>query len=225
MTRVLNQESLDAIKRWEGFRAEAYPDPGSRDGKPVTIGYGTTLINGRPIALGTRITMEEAEIHLRKDLEAAAAAVERAVKVPLTDNQFGALVSFTYNVGIGAFQRSTLLRRLNAGEYDAVPSELARWKYNDGKVMQGLINRRAAEAGLWARESFVSSNHVKAEPAKAPSAVDTLLKDPGGLSGLGAGIAALLGAIANQPILQVGAVLLIGVLVWRFVIARKERAA
>lgn len=225
MTRMLNQESIDHLKRWEGFREEAYPDPGSRDGKPVTIGYGTTRIDGKPIALGTRITEAQAEEYLRQDVATAAAAVARAVKVPLTDNQFGALVSFTYNVGVGAFEGSTLLRKLNAGQYDAVPGELARWKFNDGKVMQGLINRRAAEAGLWARGDFVSSGHVTAEPPKEPTAIDTLVRDPGGLSGIGAVLATVFGAIADQPILQIGALVLIAILVWRLIVARKEQAS
>lgn len=225
MTRVLNQESIDHIKRWEGFEPEAYPDPGSRDGKPVTIGYGTTRIDGKPIALGTRITEEQAEEYLRRDLTHAAGAVERAVEVPLTDNQYGALVSFAYNVGVGAFRSSTLLRKLNAGQYEAVPAELARWKFNDGKVMQGLVNRRAAEAGLWARGEFVSSGSVKAEQPKTPTAVDTLVKNPGGLSGIGAALAAVFGAIADQPILQVATVVLIGILIWRFIVARKEQAS
>lgn len=146
------------------------------------------------------------------------------MKVPLSDFQRGALVSFTYNVGDTAFTDSTLLRLLNAGGYQAVPAQLARWNKNDGKVMQGLVNRRAAEAGLWARGEFVSSAPVPVEPPKQPSATDAILKDAGGLSGLAAALAAIFGAIADQPILQVAAVAFIGVLLWRFVLSRRREA-
>ena len=80
MTRQLNQESIDHIKRWEGFRAEAYPDPGSRDGRPLTIGYGTTRIDGKPVAPGARITDAEAERHLRRDLISTPRAARSNVR-------------------------------------------------------------------------------------------------------------------------------------------------
>lgn len=222
MPRELNSEIVAHIKRLEGFRAQAYPDPGSRDGTPWTIGYGQTRIDGRPVRRGDTITEADASAWIESELRRVAAVVDRLVKVPLGDFQRGALVSFTYNIGDAAFGGSTLLRELNKGRYDAVPGQLARWKYNDGKVMEGLINRRASEAGLWARGGFAASNTVAAEPPREPSAIDSIVKDPGGLSGIGAAIAAVLGAIGDQPILQFGAVVLIGVLVWRFVVARKK---
>ncbi|WP_417585160.1 lysozyme [Pelagibacterium sp.] len=225
MARQLNAEVIEHIKRWEGFRANAYPDPGSVNGKPVTIGYGQTRRSGKPVQLGETITEAEATQWLLAELDRVSGVIERLVNVQLTDFQHGALVSFTYNVGDTAFSNSTLLRKLNAGDYAAVPAQLSRWNKNDGKVMQGLVNRRAAEAGLGARGEFVSSAPVDVQAPKEPSAVDTILKDPGGLSGIGAGLAALFGAIADQPILQVGAVILIGIVVWRLVIARKAGVA
>ena len=93
-------------------------------------------------------------------------------------------MSFTYNVGIAAFLGSSLLRKLNVGHHDAVPAEPARWRYNDGKVMQGLVNRRAAEAGLWARGEFVCSHAVAADRPRRPTTIDTRVSDPGGLSGI-----------------------------------------
>lgn len=145
----MNENTVELIKKWEGLRLKAYPDPGSKDGKPVTIGYGTTLINGKPIALGTTITAAQADAYLRADLPAREAAVKRIVKVALNDNQLAALISFVYNVGIGAFEKSTLVKKLNAGDYKAVPAELRKWVNNDGKVMQGLINRREHEIVVW----------------------------------------------------------------------------
>lgn len=168
MTRSVNAETLSLVKQWEGFRAEAYPDPGSRDGTPWTIGYGTTKIGGQPVRKGQTITEPEAGRLLSIELARVAAVVEGLVKVALTDNQFGALVSFTYNIGDDAFRRSTLLNKLNAGDYAAVPGQMARWVHNDGSKMDGLVNRRAAEAGLWARGAHVSSNNVGAKPGGEP---------------------------------------------------------
>lgn len=145
----LNQLTINQIKKSEGLRLEAYPDPGSKDGKPVTIGYGTTRINGKPISLGTKITKEQAEQYLKADLEKFAEGVASLIKVKLNDNQLGALVSFAYNVGLEAFKKSTLLKVVNNGDLSLVPGQMRRWIYNDGKVMKGLINRREDEIVLW----------------------------------------------------------------------------
>lgn len=187
MARAVNAETLEHVKRWEGLKLVAYPDPGSRDGTPWTIGYGHTSDGFMKVHKGLKITMKQAEEALVHDLGETAAEIERLVKVPLTDNQFGALVSFAFNVGVGAFAKSTLLKKLNAGQYGAVPTELARWNKNDGKVMSGLTNRRAAEAGLWAKGAHVASRTVAAEPAQPP------MVDKETIS-WGAGVAASLGA-------------------------------
>lgn len=187
MARAVNAETLEHVKRWEGLKLVAYPDPGSRDGTPWTIGYGHTSDGFMKVHKGLKITMKQAEEALVHDLGETAAEIERLVKVPLTDNQFGALVSFAFNVGVAAFAKSTLLKKLNAGQYGAVPTELARWNKNDGKVMSGLTNRRAAEAGLWAKGAHVASRTVAAEPAQPP------MVDKETIS-WGAGVAASLGA-------------------------------
>lgn len=221
---ALPQEIIDKIKQFEGFRPNAYRDPGSANGLPITIGYGQTRRQGRPIKLGETITEQEAERWLLAELARIEGVVDRLVKVPLSAYQRGALVSFTYNVGDTAFEKSTLLRELNKGNYDAVPGQLARWVYNDKKRMDGLVNRRAAEAGIWARGEFVASAPVAAEAPKPASTLDALIKDPAGLSGIGSALAVVVGAIANQPILQIAAVAFIGVLLWRFVLARKKES-
>jgi lysozyme len=160
--RSINQEGLTHIRQWEGLRLSAYKDVAG----VWTIGFGHTAAAGPPSpTAGMRITESEAVEILRLDLKQFEEAVETAVKVPLNDNQFAALVSFCFNVGAGAFRKSTLLKKLNAGDYNAVPSELAKWNKAGGKTVQGLVNRRAAEAGLWAKGSFVSSNTVDAKPA------------------------------------------------------------
>ena len=168
MARTVTRETIDHVKRWEGLKLTAYPDPGSRDGHPWTVGHGHTSDGHMKVYRGLTITVAQAEAALEYDLNEVAAAIDEVVKVELSDNQFGALVSFAFNVGVGAFKKSTLLKKLNQGLYEAVPAELARWNKNDGKVMKGLVNRRAAEAGLWAKGEFVSSKGVKAEKSAEP---------------------------------------------------------
>jgi lysozyme len=172
MVRQINTDGLALIKQWEAFIPNAYDDA-DRSHKPVekgqhiagtlTIGYGHT---GPDVFPGQVITQEQAEQLLYKDLAPAEQAVSNLVKVELNDNQFAALVSFAFNAGIGALRSSTLLKKLNAGDYESIPSELAKWNkttINGKKVTSGgLKNRRAAEAGLWVRGSYVASSSTPA---------------------------------------------------------------
>lgn len=141
---------LAAIKRHEGLRLRAYPDPGSSNGLPISIGYGSTRrLDGAEWHLTDTITAEEAEQLLRRDLESAERAVERLVEVPLRQSQFDALVSFVFNVGEGAFADSTLLKMLNSGDYVGAAGQFMRWVNNDGKPLEGLKRRREAEMALF----------------------------------------------------------------------------
>jgi lysozyme len=216
---ALNADALAHVKRWEGFRAEAYPDPGSVNGLPVTIGYGQTRRDGKPIKLGETITEAEASQWLVNELARVTGVIQRLVKVPLTDNQLGALVSFVYNVGDTAFSNSTLLKKLNAGDYAAVPAQLARWNKNDGKVMEGLTNRRAAEAGLWAKGEFVSSNNVEAKPGNPIKDLATPENMAAG-SGLLGGAAAV--ASGNGPVqYAIAAMMVIAAVAIAVIVIRK----
>jgi len=141
LSRNINKAGLELIKDFEGFYAEAYICPAG----VWTIGYGHT----KDVHKGQWVSRQQAEELLQEDLEEAQEAVERYIEVPLTDNQFAALVSFTFNLGAGNLKTSTLLRKLNAGDYDAVPSELARWIKAGGKTLTGLVRRRAAETELF----------------------------------------------------------------------------
>lgn len=96
------------------------------------------------------ITPAEASELLRKDVGIAERAVMRLISAPLTDGQFDALVSFTFNLGSGALQRSTLRRKANRGEHEGVPAELMKWVWADGKRLPGLVRRRKAEALAYA---------------------------------------------------------------------------
>lgn len=141
----LSKAGANFIAAWEGERFDLYNDVA---GYP-TIGIGH-LVRGNEIEqYQSGITEEESRQLFRSDIEPVEAAINRYVEVPLTQYQFDALVSFTFNVGVSAFAKSTLLKRLNAGRYDDVPVQLGRWKYAGGKVVQGLVNRRTAEGDLF----------------------------------------------------------------------------
>lgn len=215
MTRRINAEGLALIKRFEGLKTKAYICPAG----VLTIGYGST---GPHVKRGTVITEAEAERLLVKDLARFEGAVDSGVKVPLTDGQFAALVSFAFNVGTGAFAKSTLLKRLNRGDYASVPNELNKWVHAGKKKLAGLVNRRAAEGGLWARGSFVSSNTEPAKPA-APAilTIDNAVK-------VATPAAALLQSFTAGPAqIILAAAFAIGALflLWRWHKSQKEASA
>lgn len=148
--RKISKFALALIKQWEGLRLKAYKDISG----VLTIGYGHT---GEDIKPNQTISLAEAEQLLLRDLAKFEEAIEQLVKVNLNDNQFAALVAFSFNIGLTAFKNSTLLKKLNNGNYDAVPIELMRWCHSRGKQCKGLINRRSAEIGLWVKHSEVAS--------------------------------------------------------------------
>ncbi|WP_442894950.1 lysozyme [Bartonella sp. CB178] len=168
----------------EGLRLHAYQDVSGI----WTIGYGHTEKAGKPkVVEGVVITEKKAETVLLTDLRQYEQAIEKAVCVILSDEQFGALVSFCYNVGTTAFCNSTLLKKLNQGDYEAVPSELQKWVKSGGKRLQGLVNRRAAEAGLWAGGAYVASNYQRVAIKESTSLfkIEALAPIIGSFSGLG----------------------------------------
>lgn len=188
MARRINADGLALIKRWEGLRLEAYQDVGGI----WTIGYGHT----RTARAGMRVTEAEADELLRADLRVFESAIDDTVDVAMTDNQFAALVSWCFNVGVPAMRRSALIRRLNAGDYDAVPAELARWNKVRGKAVSGLSNRRAAEAGLWARGAFVASRNIA--PTDGLSAKEAVTETGTGRAAATIGAAGVLSTVAQH---------------------------
>jgi lysozyme len=140
----------ELIKQHEGLRLKAYPDPGS-GGEPYTIGYGHTA----GVRKGDTCTKEQAEHWLDEDILNASMIVERAVKVSLTNSQRDALISLVFNIGSGAFMKSTLLRLLNMGDYIGASSQFDRWVHASGNVMPGLVKRRKAEKDLFLKDSEV----------------------------------------------------------------------
>jgi len=143
-SRRTSKTGIDLIKRWEGLRVNAYLCPAN----VWTIGYGHTK-TARP---GLVITHSEAERLLKQDLEVYEKAVRDYTKVPLTQSQFDALVSFTYNVGVGAFKGSTLLRLLNRNDYEGAANQFCRWVRGGGRELPGLVNRRKDEYKLFTRK-------------------------------------------------------------------------
>ncbi|HFI5325884.1 TPA: lysozyme [Serratia liquefaciens] len=134
------------IKGFEDLRLVAYPDPGT-GGKPWTIGWGHT----KGVKQGDRITQEKAEQFLSDDLAVFELTVNSAIKRPMTQNQFDAMVSLAFNIGGSAFAGSTLVRKFNTGDAKGAADEFPKWKNSGGKVMPGLVKRRAVE-----REMFLS---------------------------------------------------------------------
>ena len=138
----ISQAGINLIKKYEGFRADSYKCPAGKD----TIGYGHLIRDGENY---TKITEQEGEELLRTDVDFAEKAVKRYVKVNLNQNQYDALVNFVYNLGEGNFSRSTLLKKLNASDYDGAGDEILRWNKANGKVLNGLVKRRTEERELF----------------------------------------------------------------------------
>lgn len=157
--RAIGQRGLDLIKH---FESSGELKPGSKfltayrcPADVWTIGYGHTGLTHKDgtVKAGRVITVQEAEDLLRHDLSVFAAGVDELAKVELNQDQFDALVSFAFNVGLGALKSSTLLRKLNAGDYDGAAGQFPQWNKGGGKVLAGLTRRRASERNLFLGKS------------------------------------------------------------------------
>lgn len=138
----ISQKGLNLIKSFEGLELKAYKDSVG----VVTIGYGST---GTHVSMGQTLTVQQAEELLRKDVSRFEEGVGKLVKVTINQNQFDALVSFSFNLGLGNLSSSTLLKKLNAGDYEGASLEFERWNKAGGKVLNGLTRRRLAEKELF----------------------------------------------------------------------------
>jgi len=144
--RHINESGLEIIKKFEGLRLTAYKCPAGI----ATIGWGhVQTVTEQDVINGKTITKEEAEELLKQDIKWAEEAVFKNVKVPTTDNQFSALVSWTFNLGETNLRQSTMLQRINANFLEVVPFEMNRWNKANGKIMEGLKRRRQAEGDLF----------------------------------------------------------------------------
>ena len=145
--QTTDNNGIALIKEFEGFSKKIYKDSVGKE----TVGYGHLVRFGEDFSKG--ISEAEAEELLRQDLKKAEYSVRNNVKVPLTQNQFNALVSFTFNLGSAALEDSTLLKKLNRSEYASVPKELNKWVHGriNGKLvpLKGLVKRRKMEGILF----------------------------------------------------------------------------
>ena len=134
----MSAAGLIAIASYEGFSDQAYIPV---EGDVPTIGFGST----EGVEMGDTITVPEALERLRRDVGDAESAIGRCVKVPLSQGEYDAFASLAFNIGSNAFCTSTLVKRLNAGDYDGACEEIRRWVYAGGQKLEGLVNRREAE--------------------------------------------------------------------------------
>ncbi|WP_238327294.1 lysozyme [Rodentibacter pneumotropicus] len=142
----ISEKGIEFIRQAEGEKLTAYPDIVG----VWTIGVGHTgFVDGKSVSRGMAITKEKSKEILIADLKRFESAVNSAVKVSLAQNQFDALVSLAFNIGEGAFTRSTLVKKLNAGDYKGAAEQFLVWKNAGGRVSQGLLNRRKREKVLF----------------------------------------------------------------------------
>lgn len=172
---TVNDATIRLITEFEGFVPNWYPDP-AHGWKVPTCCYGHTDAAGDPKYAATKdkkFTKAEGMEILRRDLGKYEDAVKRNVKVPLNPNQYGALVSFTYNLGEGNLAKSTLVKKLNEGDYAGAAQEFGKWNKAGGKVLAGLTRRREAE-----RQLFLAPSSQSAKPAApTPSNPDLRKQD------------------------------------------------
>jgi len=137
----ISQEGISLIKKFEGCEYNAYKCAAD----VLTIGYGHT----KDVKEGDLVTQQEAENLLTKDLEEFEGYVLDAVEMPMSQHQFDAMVSWTFNLGPNNLKSSSMLKVLNKGDYEDVPAQIKRWNKAGGKVLEGLTRRREAEALLF----------------------------------------------------------------------------
>ena len=149
MKKTINEIGLKLIAQFEGCYLQAYLCPAN----VWTIGIGTTIYpNGVKVKKGDKCTLEQAHEYLAHDMIEFEKTVNDSVKVPLSQNQFDALVSIAYNIGSTAFKNSTLLKKLNAKDYAGAADQFLVWNKGGGKVLKGLVRRRDAERALFLKK-------------------------------------------------------------------------
>jgi lysozyme len=243
----MSPEGIDALlKKFEGCKLKAYRCPAGI----CTIGYGHTSAAGAPeVKDGMLINQKQADEILRRDLIKYETAVFGMVQQPLTQHQFDTLIDFAYNAGVGALKSSTLLKKVNAAQFDDVPAELMKWTKGGGKVLPGLVRRRQAEGAWWITDSpktpeqvFDHEQEHRAEPDPVP--VRTMVESKqgnaaivtAGLGGLGAAkeIAAqaqdasdtanqIMGLLHNPNFLIMAAIIGLGGAIWYWRSKNMER--
>lgn len=145
MTEPISDAGLNLIKSFEGVVLHGYLDSAGK----LSVGTGHLVLAGEPYKLDEPITMEQNDALLRSDLEHAENGVDSMVTVPINENERAALISFAFNLGVGALQHSTLLRRLNAGQRQEAADQFLSWDHQGNTRLPGLTRRRVAERALF----------------------------------------------------------------------------
>jgi len=211
-----NAATIDLIKEFEGFRSSTYKDAAG----VLTIGYGTTAAASVGIipAHGMTITEPEAAEYLHRAVDKFADQIKIAITQPCNENEFGAFVSLAYNIGPGAFRKSSVLRHFNNGDKAKAAASFEMWNKAGGKVLAGLVRRRKAEKALFLRPAVRLDGTT---PRKSPVQSTTLQASAVQIaSGAGAGIAAI-GGLSGAA--QVVALVFAGVIVLAALWIAKER--
>ncbi len=165
-----SEAGIALIAEFEGFVAMPYICAGGH----LTIGYGHVIAPHEQF--DAPITRLDARALLMQDVAVAERAVLRYIHAPLTQGQFDALVSFTFNLGAGALQRSTLRRVINRGDYTSAPHQLRRWVFAEGRKLRGLVRRREAEVGLWSDSYSHTERSEVSRAAFASGKMDSSLR-------------------------------------------------
>lgn len=208
----VNQATVDLVKEFEGFRANAYRCPAG----VWTIGYGTTAAAGVGIEprLGMTISKSDAEAYLEATLDKFADKIAPLITAPINENEFGAFVSLAYNIGPGAFKKSSALRLFNAGDKADAAKAILLWNKAGGKVLKGLTRRREAERKLFltpvdgkfiGRTTVAQSTTVQASAAQIAT----------GVTAAGTAVGALDGTAQIIALVFAGIVILAGLWVMR----------
>lgn len=156
----MNNKAIEILKRFEGFRKEAYKCAGG----VATLGYGSTFyLDGSPVQMGDTITEKDAEILLIKVVDDFKVNVKRLLPYTLPEDAVDAVVIMVYNIGLGAFTKSTLLKRIKEDHlnFAAIETEWNKWVYAGKKVLPGLVKRRKEEFALY--KSAVLAQYTKVE--------------------------------------------------------------
>lgn len=202
----LSKNGADLIKYFEGYRLNAYPDPGT-GGAPWTIGYGHT---GPEVVKGLKITKAQADAYFEKDVARFVAAVNKAVKVEISQGLFDSLVSFCYNVGVANFNKFTLLKLVNQRkDSNTISNQFRRYVYAAGRKLPGLVKRREAEVlqanGLpWRTASssvvkaeILEMSNVTVEPTWTRKETDNLILNPTNIGSAFAGVGAIISSFLS----------------------------
>lgn len=189
-----SNDGLKLIEKYEGCKLKAYRCPAGI----LTIGYGHTSAAGSPKVIeGMIITKEQAEQILDNDLSMFEHELNAMLTREVTQHQFDALMSFTYNLGVGAMRKSTLLKRVNAGEFDKVRAEFMKWTRAAGRELPGLVERRRAEADLFVlHDALFDSEEFRVTPDQ-PQATKTMVQSKEGNAAIATGALGGLGVMTQ----------------------------